>query len=373
MSRRTVQEYTARTRRRYTQAGKAKRRVFLKEFTETTHFSRCYANKLLRGNRWYTASPGRGRGYDTETAGTLESIRREADGMNTKYLKATIGDWVRDYETRDAAITPGVREKILKTSASMMDRILRGKKRDNWAGAPSSRRPGRNGNNPRPLAVRRGDPGLHGGSGRRADRHVRARGLRPVRELLPDPDGRGPQDPVPRQGPVPEQGRARDAGGPQGYPDGVALHRHLPSFGQRGRVHQQAPAEGTAGAFSGRGAVALAPAQMQRQRPYRAKERGRGRNVFGGMRIDETDVGPALPDCARPRHATQIFSSPWKMLVSKRTREKGKGFECVYDNPKMPLRRLIESGTVDSKTAGDLLAAMSKTSGILLPGQIGGW
>ena len=58
------------------------------------------------------------------------------------------------------------------------------------------------------------------------------------------------------------------------------------------------------------------------------------------------------------------------MLISKEKRENGKGFRCVYDDPKTPLERLLSSGALSEKEAEKLISQKEKTSAIELLDKI---
>ena len=373
MSRKATGEYVGVTRRRYAQSSPAKRRMILNEFIETTGYERKYANKLLTGTRRFREHPGRGKAYGEESAMILERIWRESGCMNTKYLKAKIADWVEDYGAHVAVIPAGQREEILRMSASTMDRILRGKKRSNWAGAPSNKRPGRNssplkasvpchsGEETMACLVPPGDVqvdtfALGGGNPSEnfrwildgTDRNLQWTWMAPCWNRGADAT-LGALGHIGRRFPFPIRSVHSDNGG-------EFINRHLlrafPSL------------------FPGTGFSRSRPRKCNDNAHVEQKNGSVGRKVFGEMRIDVPEAGPILARLCDAVSMYYNFFWTCKMLISKKKRENGKGFRCVYDDPKTPLERLLSSGILSGERAERLIRQKEKTSAIELLDRI---
>ena len=373
MSRKTTAEYLGVTRRRYSEASPKEKTKILDEFVATTCYSRKHANKLLTGSRMFRERPGRGKTYGEKSAKILEQIWRESGCMNTKYLKAKITDWVADYETHIAVIPAGEREKILKMSASTMDRILRGKRRNNWTGLPSNRRSGRN-NSPLKASVpcHSGEetmaclvpPGdvqvdtfaLGGGNPSEnfwwildgTDRLLQWTWMAPCWNRGADATI-GALGHIGRKFPFPIRSIHSDNGG-------EFINHHLlrafPSL------------------FPGTGLSRSRPRKCNDNAHVEQKNGSVGRKVFGEMRIDVPEAGPILERLCDAVSMYYNFFRPCKMLISKEKRENGKGFRCVYDDPKTPLERLLSSGALSEKEAEKLISQKEKTSAIELLDKI---
>lgn len=375
MSRKATWEYVGVTRRRYSEAGPQEKARILDEFVETTSYSRKYANKLLTGNRMYRERRGRGKTYGEETAKILERIWRESGCMNSKYLKAKIADWVEDYETHVAVIPARQREEIVRMSASTMDRIFRGKKRNNWTGLPSTsnRRSGRN-NNPLKASVpcRSGEetmaclvpPGdvqvdtfaLGGGDPSEnfwwildgTDRNLQWTWMAPCWNRGAEATV-GALRHIGLRFPFPIRSIHSDNGG-----EFINHHllREFPSL------------------FPGAGLSRSRPRKCNDNAHVEQKNGAVGRKVFGEMRIDVPEAGPVLERLCDAVSLYNDFFRPCKMLISKEKRENGKGFRCVYDDPQTPLDRLLSSGVLSEKAAEKLILQKKKTSAIELLDKI---
>ncbi len=157
MSRTATNEYIGAKRRAYAEAGPAKRRRILDEVCETTGYSRKYANRLLTGSRKFRERKGRGATYTDADRAVLERLWREVGCPCTTYLRANVGEWLREYRTCVAHVPDDVAAHILSMSASTMDRLLRGAPRERPGSVRRNRRSGRNGALPSAIECRSGE------------------------------------------------------------------------------------------------------------------------------------------------------------------------------------------------------------------------
>ena len=144
MSRIATSEYIGVKRRAYANAKSGKRKHLLDEVCETTGYSRKYANRLLTGSRKFRERKGRGPTYTGLDKDILVRIWREVGCPCTTYFRANIDEWLREFRTCVAHVPDAVAAHILAMSASTMDRLLKGVKREKPGSMQRNRRSGRN-------------------------------------------------------------------------------------------------------------------------------------------------------------------------------------------------------------------------------------
>ena len=144
MSRIATNEYIGAKRRAYEASKPHKRRLILDDVCETTGYSRKYANRLLTGSRKFKVRKGRGATYTEQDKAMLMRIWREVGCPCTTYFQANIGEWLREFRTCVAHIPDDIAAHLLSMSASTMDRLLSGVKRQKPGSMQRNRRSGRN-------------------------------------------------------------------------------------------------------------------------------------------------------------------------------------------------------------------------------------
>ena len=144
MSRMATNEYIGAKRRAYAEAKPDRRRRILDEVCETTGYSRKHANRLLTGSRKFRERKGRGPTYTDRDRAFLIRLWREVGCPCTTYLHANLAEWLREFRTCVAHVPDDVAAHLLSMSASTMDRLLRGVRRDRPGSMPRNRRSGRN-------------------------------------------------------------------------------------------------------------------------------------------------------------------------------------------------------------------------------------
>ena len=122
--------------------------------------------------------------------------------------------------------------------------------------------------------------------------------------------------------------------------------------------------------FPGTGLSRSRPRKCNDNAHVEQKNGSVGRKVFGEMRIDVPETGPILERLCDAVSMYHNFFRPCKLLTSKEKRKNGKGFRCVYDDPKTPLERLLSSGALSEKEAEKLISQKEKTSAIELLDKI---
>lgn len=127
MTRLTVHEYAAALRRRYRAARKGVKKKILDEFCQTTGMHRKAAIRLLnhRG-RLRGVGGGRPRRYGPEVAAALVKLWEVGDRMCGKLLAAVMPDLLAALERHGELRVPAeVRALLLQVSPSTIDRLLR--------------------------------------------------------------------------------------------------------------------------------------------------------------------------------------------------------------------------------------------------------
>ena len=358
MSRGATNEYIGMKRRAYQKATRQKRREILAEVCETTGYSKDYAMRLLSGSRKFRERKGRGKRFGEEVAKWLEAVWKEAGCMCTTYFKTVIAEWVGDYTERVAAIPPHVAELLLEMSASTMDRILRGVKREKSGSLQRNRRSGVNNALKEAVECKSGEdvmaclvgPGdiqvdtfaLCGGS--MADNFY---------WILTATDRKTQWT---RISPAWNRGEAATL---------EAMRRiaaHIPF--EIWSVHSDNGGETLNHHFERNFPDIFPSAKRSRSRPYHSndnahveeKNRHVGRELFGERRIDCRELEGDLIRLCDIWSDYRNFFCPCKMLVSKVKKEDGKGFVCRYDSPKTPYQRVMEEPTVSDEEKARLTA-----------------
>jgi transposase InsO family protein len=126
MTRLTVHEYAAALRRRYRAARKGVKKRILDEFCQTTGMHRKAAIRLLnRSGRLRAVGQGRPRRYGPEVAAALVKVWEVGDRMCGKLLAAVMPDLLAALERHgELQVSPEVRALLLQVSPSTIDRLL---------------------------------------------------------------------------------------------------------------------------------------------------------------------------------------------------------------------------------------------------------
>lgn len=127
MTRLTVHEYAAALRRRYRAAKKGVKKKILDEFCQTTGMHRKAAIRLLnRSGRPRAVGQGRPRRYGPEVSAALVKVWEVGDRMCGKLLAAVMPDLLAALERHgEVQVSPEVRALLLQVSPSTIDRLLR--------------------------------------------------------------------------------------------------------------------------------------------------------------------------------------------------------------------------------------------------------
>ena len=358
MSSGATNEYIGMKRRAYQAASRPKRREILAEVCTNTGYSKDYAIRLLSGSRKFRERKGRGKKFGEEVAKWLKAVWLEAGCMCTTYFKTVVSEWVRDYSERVAAIPPHIAELLSEMSASTMDRILKGVKREKLGSIQRNRRSGVNNPLKDAIECRSGEetmacnvkPGdiqvdtfaLCGGS--MADNFY---------WILTATDRKTQWT---RISPAWNRGEATTL---------EALRRiaaHIPF--EVWSMHSDNGGE-TINHHLVRNFPNLFPsAKLSRSRPYHSndnahveeKNRHVGRELFGERRIDSRELEADLIRLCDIWSDYRNFLCPCKMLVSKVKKEDGKGYACRYDSPRTPYQRVMEEPTVSAEEKARLAA-----------------
>ena len=144
MSRTATNEYTGAKRRAYAASKPDKRRLIPDDVCEMTGYSRKYANRLLTGSRKFKVRKGRCATYTEQDKTMLIRIWREVGCPCTTYFRANIVEWLQEFRTCVTLVPDNMATHLLSMSASTMDRLLKGVKREKPGSMQRNRRSGRN-------------------------------------------------------------------------------------------------------------------------------------------------------------------------------------------------------------------------------------
>lgn len=367
MSRKATNEYIGARRRAYADAKPEKRKVILDDVCDTTGYSRKYANRLLTGSRKFKERKGRGPTYTERDKAVLVRMWREVGCPCTTYFRANVGEWLREYRACVAHVPEDVAAHLLAMSASTMDRLLKGVRRDKPGSMQRNRRSGRNDELLKAIACKSGElvmgcdvpPGdiqtdtvAHCGGDMggnfwwtltATDRKTQWTEIQPVWN-------RGAY-------------ATRDA-------LGVALGR-LPF--EAWSVHHDNGKEYVSHAIAEwRGERWKMP--FSRSRPYQKNdnahvEQKNGsvvRTLLGESRLDKRELEQELRRLCEDYSDFRNFCVPCKMLVSKVKRKDAKGFTCRYDNPQTPYARALADSATPQDAKDALIRRKEKINGIEL-------
>lgn len=367
MSRKATNEYIGVRRRAYADAKPEKRKIILDDVCDTTGYSRKYANRLLTGSRRFKERKGRGPTYTERDKAVLVRMWREVGCPCTTYFRANVGEWLREYRTCVAHVPEDVAAHLLAMSASTMDRLLKGVRRDKPGSMQRNRRSGRNDELLKDIECKSGElvmgcdvpPGdiqtdtvAHCGGDMggnfwwtltATDRKTQWTEIQPVWN-------RGAY-------------ATRDA-------LGVALGR-LPF--EAWSVHHDNGKEYVSHAIAEwRGERWKMP--FSRSRPYQKNdnahvEQKNGsvvRTLLGESRLDKRELEQELRRLCEDYSDFRNFCVPCKMLVSKDKRKDAKGFTCRYDNPQTPYARALADSATPQDAKDALIRRKEKINGIEL-------
>ena len=367
MSRMATNEYIGAKRRAYESAKPERRRRLLDEVCDTTGYSRKYANRLLTGSRKFKERRGRGATYTERDKAVLARIWREVGCPCTTYFRANVDEWLREFRTCVAHVPDDVAAHLLAMSASTMDRLLRGVKREKPGSMQRNRRSGRNDGLLKAIECKSGElvmgcdvpPGdiqtdtvAHCGGDMggdfwwtltATDRKTQWTELQPVwnRGMYATRD-------------------ALDA----------ALRR-IPF--EAWSVHHDNGKEYVSSAIAEwRGERWKMP--FSRSRPFRKNDNAHAeqkngsvvRTLLGEGRLDKRELEPELRRLCEDYSAYRNFCVPCKMLVAKARRRDGKGFTCRYDKPQTPYARVLADPAAPEDAKDALRRRKARINGIEL-------
>ena len=367
MSRMATNEYIGAKRRAYAVSKPDKRRHILDDVCETTGYSRKYANKLLTGSRRFRERRGRGATYTEQDKAVLTRIWREVGCPCTTYFRANVDEWLREYRACVAHVPDDVAAHLLSMSASTMDRLLKGERRDRPGSARRNRRSGRNEELLKAVECRSGElvmgcdvpPGdaqtdtvAHCGGDMggnfwwtltATDRKTQWTELQPTwnRSMYATRDA---LDAALRRVPF-EVWSVHHDNGKEYVSHAIAEWR-----GERWKM------------------------PFSRSRPYQKNdnahvEQKNGsvvRTLLGESRLDKPELEPELRRLCEDYSDWRNFCVPCKMLVAKVKRRDGKGFTCRYDNPQTPYARVLSAPAVPQDAKNALQRRKAKINGIEL-------
>jgi len=374
MSRKSIKEYILRKQDDYlgeTPSGKSK---MLDEVSRTTGLSRKRVIKLLRGTIEYRERKGRGKTYDGKVLDVLKSIWLEAACPCLPYFKVQIDMWIEEYSTRVAVVDDKVKRLLLKMSPRTMARALEGVDRVKPGWAKANKHSGRNQTNEIKEAV----PSASGekimacnvppgdvqvdtfalGGGNSADNFfwiLDGTDRKTQWTELSPAWNRGQHttllayERIDRRFPFTIQSAHSDNGG-------EILNHHLMAY------------------FSKRKTAPF----IWRSRPRKSNDNAHveqknssvGRQLFGEVRLDCPELEKDLIELCEMWSDFTNFFRPSKMLISKTKREDGKGFRCVYDDPKTPYQRVLDEPSVPEDAKKSLKERKAKLSGIDLAHRV---
>ena len=370
MSRRTIKEYMARKREDYEGEFPHRKTRFIDEVCKTTGLSRKYVIRLLNGKVEYRERKGRGKTYGAEVAEVLKAVWKAAGCPCLPYFKVGVARWVEEYCARVGPVGEATKALLLRMSDRTMSRLLSGEVREKPGWSKANKRSGRgvkneirelvpcaSGETVMACDVPPGDVqidtfALGGGDGSgdffwildTADRHVQWVELAPAWNRA-------------QRSTCAALARCMER-----FPFAV-LALHADNGGEALNHHVMA--------FLG-----LKPKRpfVWRSRPRKCndnahveeKNRSVGRQLFGEMRLDCPDLEADLAELCSMWSDFHNFFRPCKMLVSKVKRADGKGFRRVFDKPRTPFERVLESGVLTEEQKRKLMARKAKLNGVAL-------
>lgn len=122
----SIKEYATAMRKRYLAASKKEKSKLLSEFCAVTRYHRKAAVRLLRRPPGKTTGRGRAPQYGLAVTQALRKLWEAGDHLCSKRLAPFIPELVDALERHgELSLGPGVRELVLRVSASTIDRLLR--------------------------------------------------------------------------------------------------------------------------------------------------------------------------------------------------------------------------------------------------------
>jgi len=350
MSKKSREEYRRTIRRRYFEADRLEKRAILDEFCEVCGYNRKYAIRIL--NQTFkirgTGKPGRPKQYhDPVIMEVLLRIWRVMNLPCSRRLKTGIALWLPFYESHYSTVLPDdIKEKLLVISHATIDRLMAHRKAKYSKLGLATTKPGSilrshipintdQWNEKRPGYLE-SDTVAHCGTsvagsfvytvnavdiatGWSEQRAVWGKGYMGVKEALID---------VENMLPFEIRGFDSDNGG-------EFLNWHLYKY-YRERSK---------------------PVHFTRSRPYRKNDNAHieeknwsiVRQYLGYNRFDDPTLAPQLNDIYREewRLIMNFFRPAAKLLDKQRI---GAKVKKIYDDPKTPYQRILESRQISRKT-----------------------
>lgn len=367
MSRKSKKEYLLKMREDYLgEWDRRKRGRLLDEARRVTGLDRKYLNKILLGHREYRERKGRGKGYTPAAEALLVQAWEGAGCPCAKYLKSGIGKVLEDLGELQNVREEDARQ-VRAMSASTMERILRGRPR----------------------------------SARVWNRRTRRSGSNRIMAQIPCESGERTRACEAAPGDIQVDSVAFCGGDSEGsfFWAATATDRKTQWFEARASWNLCAanyvPAfEGNLAAFpfpvrsihSDNGpefinAVIFAhekgcwpKARLSRSWPGRKNhnahiEQKNGsvlRTFLGDVRLADPRLERAFALLLEAISLHNNYFRPCVMLLSKTKRPDGKGWRCVYDEPKTPARRALESGALTERDRKRIEETMANTNGVWL-------
>ena len=367
MSRKSKKEYLLKMREDYLgEWDRRKRGRLLDEARRVTGLDRKYLNKILLGHREYRERKGRGKGYTPAAEALLVQAWEGAGCPCAKYLKSGIGKVLEDLGELQNVREEDARQ-VRDMSASTMERILRGRPR----------------------------------SARVWNRRTRRSGANRIMAQIPCESGERTRACEAAPGEIQVDSVAFCGGDSEGsfFWAATATDRKTQWFEARASWNLCAanyvPAfEGNLAAFpfpvrsihSDNGpefinAVIFAhekgcwpKARLSRSWPGRKNhnahiEQKNGsvlRTFLGDVRLADPRLERAFALLLESISLHNNYFRPCVMLLSKTKRPDGKGWRCVYDEPKTPARRALESGALTERDRKRIEETMANTNGVWL-------
>ena len=367
MSRKSKKEYLLKMKDDYLgEWDRRKRGRLLDEARRVTGLDRKYLNKILLGHREYRERKGRGKGYTPAAEALLVQAWEGAGCPCAKYLKSGIGKVLEDLGELQNVREEDARQ-VRAMSASTMERILRGRPR----------------------------------SARVWNRRTRRSGVNRIMAQIPCESGERTRACEAAPGEIQVDSVAFCGGDSEGsfFWAATATDRKTQWFEARASWNLCAanyvPAfEGNLAAFpfpvrsihSDNGpefinAVIFAhekgcwpKARLSRSWPGRKNhnahiEQKNGsvlRTFLGDVRLADPRLERAFALLLEAISLHNNYFRPCVMLLSKTKRPDGKGWRCVYDEPKTPAQRALESGALTERGRKRIEETMANTNGVWL-------
>lgn len=367
MSRTSTKDYLLKMREDYLgEWDRRKRSRLLDEACRVTGLERKYVNKILLGQRDYRERKGRGKGHSPAAETLLVQAWEGAGCPCAKYLKSAIGKVLEDLGELQNVRDEDARQ-VLAMSASTMERILRGRPR----------------------------------SARVWNRRTRRSGANRIMAQIPCESGERVRACEAAPGEIQVDSVAFCGGNAEGsfFWAATATDRKTQWFEARPSWNLCAanyvPAfEGNLAGFpfpvraihSDNGpefinSVIFAhekgrwpKARLSRSWPGRKNHNAHVEQKNGSvLRMFLGDVRLADPRLERAfgllLEAVTLHNNyfrPCVMLLSKTKRPGGKGWKCVYDEPRPPARRALESGVLTEEAKARIGKTLEDTNGVWL-------